>query len=199
MKHLTIIALALLAASSFAQAEDTRFGLQATVSKPSGDVGDENWMDGKLGYGIGMHLLVDLGGGIAIVPRIDYTIYKNDRTIGGLVKEDANLKILSGGADFHYYFGREASQGFYVLGGLGYASGKFETEYSSPLIVLSADGSKGAFYVQAGAGIQFTRNFGVEVRYQSLEFKDVDTTVMGLTSRQDVSCPSLQASVVVRF
>ncbi len=199
MKHLTTIALALLATSSFAQAEDTRFGLQATVSKPSGDVGNQDWMDGKLGYGIGLHLLVDLGGGAALVPRIDYTIYKNDRTLGGFIKKDANLKILSGGADFQYYFSRETTQGFYILGGLGYASGKFESEYSAPLIVLNTDGSKGAFYIQAGAGFQFSRNFGVEVRYQSLEFKDVDTTFLGVTSRQDVSSPSLQASAVVRF
>ncbi len=199
MKHFTAISLALLAASSFAQAEDTRFGFQATVSKPAGDVGEKDWMDSKLGYGIGLHLLVDLGGGGAIVPRIDYTMYKNDRTIGSFITEDARLKILSGGADFHYYFSGEASQGFYIMGGLGYASGKFENEYASPVIILNSDGSKGAFYIQAGLGLQFTRNFGVEVRYQSLDFKDVDTTFLGLTSRQDVSCPSLQASFVMRF
>ena len=119
MKHLTAFTLALLAVA-FAQAEDTRFGFQATVSKPSGDVGDTDWMDSKLGYGVGLHLLVDLGGGGAIVPRIDYTMYKNDQTIGTFITQDARLKILSGGADFHYYFSGEASQGFYVLGGLGY-------------------------------------------------------------------------------
>lgn len=197
MKYLTAFALALLTVSAV-QAEGTRFGFQATVTKPSGDLGDSKWMDGEYGYGVGLHLLVDLGNGLAVVPRVDYTLYKNDRTVG-LFNEDARLKILTGGADVNFYLSRETGKGLYFLGGLGYASGKFESNYTGPLIDLNSDGSKGAFYLQAGAGIQFTPNVGVEVRYQSLDFKDVDTNMLGFSSREDVSCPSIQASLMVRF
>lgn len=198
MKHLTILALALLAASAV-HAEDVRFGVQATVSQPSGDFGNKDWMDSKLGLGVGLQAVIHLEGGAAIVPRIDYMTYKNDRTIGAWINEDAKINILSAGADFQYYFSGKVSQGFYLLGGLGYARGDFNTSYSSNTVTMNVNGTKGALYLQGGVGIHFTPNFGLEARYQSIKFSDVETTFLGITARQDVSCPSLQASVVFRF
>lgn len=198
MKHLTTFALALLAVSALS-AEDVRFGAQATITKPSGDLGGKDWMDSKLGYGVGVHTLFDLGGGAAIVPRIDYTVYKNDQSINALINQDAKARILSAGADFHFYVGGNASQGFYLLGGLGYARGQFDSSYSAGSIQLSAEGSKDAVYFQGGVGLNFTPNIGVECRYQSLKFSDVETSFMGIKGRQSIDCPSLQASLVLRF
>jgi len=198
MKHITIVALALLATSAV-HAEDVKFGIQAIVSQPSGDVGNKDWMDSKLGLGVGLHGIIHLEGGAAIIPRIDYVAYKNDRTISTWINEDAKINILSAGADFQYYFSGEVSRGFYILGGLGYARGDFKTSYSSNTITMNVDGTKGALYLQGGVGIHFTPNIGLEARYQSIKFTDVETTFLGITARQDVSCPSLQASVVFLF
>ena len=198
MKHVSALFLTLLAASTL-NAQDNKFGFQATVSRPAGDVGDSDLMDGRLGYGLGLHGLIVLGGGVAIVPRIDYIAYKRDWTRNAVINEDEKVNILSGGADFHYYFGGEANQGFYVLGGVGYASGKFESTYSSNGLVLSASATKGAIYLQGGAGVQFNPNIGVECSYQTLTFSDVETTYLGYTSRRDVSSPSLRASLVLHF
>ena len=198
MKYLSVFALALLAGST-AQAQDVRFGVQATVSKPMGDVGNQDWMDSKVGLGIGIQAVINLGNGMAVVPRIDYVTYKNDQTIDALVNRDSKVNILSGGADFQYYFGREVSEGFYVLGGLGYARGTFDNSYTTNSLSLSGSGSQGSIYAQGGFGIHFNRKIGAELRYQSIQFNDVETTLLGVRSRQDVSCPSLQASLVWRF
>lgn len=198
MKHLTVFALALMAASSI-HAGDVRLGFQATVAQPSGDVGNQDWMDSKLGFGVGLHALIDLGGGAALVPRLDYTAYSNDRRVNALVQEDAKVRILSGGADFHFYLSGRASEGIYLLGGLGYARGQFNSTYSNSLVSMDAEGTKGAIYLQGGVGVNFTPHVGIECRYQSLKFTDVETTFLGYTAQQDVSCPSIQASLVLRF
>lgn len=201
MKILTALALSLLAVAPM-RAGDGKFGLQATASRPSGDVGDANWMDGKLGFGVGVHGLIPLGGGVALVPRADYTIYNQDGKLpgsGGLVNQDEKIRILSAGADFHYYLGGEPGLGFYLLGGLGYARGKFDGTYAALGIETSVDATKDAPYFQGGLGVQFNEHVGVEVRYQSLEFRNVESKLLGVTSKQDLSCPSLQASLVVRF
>lgn len=198
MKLLTPLAMSLLIATTLS-AQDAHFGLQATVSKPSGDVGNKDWMDSKLGYGIGVHILIPLSDGIAIVPRIDYTMYKNDRTIDPFISNNEKVKILSGGADFHFYLSGKVSKGFYFLGGLGYARGSFNSSYAATGLTLTTDGTKGALYLQGGIGVNFTPSIGIECRYQSIQFKDVETTYLGYTATQDVSCPSLQASLVLRF
>ena len=198
MKLLTALALALLSASAM-QAETPLFGFQGTVTKPSGDVGDSEWMDGKVGLGIGVHAMFPMVGGAAIVPRIDYTVYKNDWTRDANINEEAKIKILSGGADFQYYFSGFANQGFFVLAGLGYASGHFDSSYSYNGLNLSVSATKGAVYLQGGLGVQFTPYMGVQVSYQSLKFTDVETTYLGFTTRQDISSPSVQASFVMHF
>jgi len=198
MKQITVLSLVLLA-STMMPAQTAMFGFQATVAKPSGDVGDRNWIDGKLGVGLGAHALIPLRGGGALVPRIDYTMYKNDWTSDAQVREEEKINILSAGMDFHYYFSGQANEGFFVLAGLGYASGKFDSSYSLNGLDMSVSATKGAIYVQGGLGVQFNPLMGIEFSYQSLTFSDVETTYLGFTSRQDVSSPSLRASFVMHF
>ena len=203
MKLITAFALALLAGSALQAGDHNGFGFQATVSKPSGDFNGKDWLDGKYGYGAGIHGLLDLGGGFAIVPRFDYNVYKHDQTITGtlgLVSEEAKIQVLSGGADVNLYLSGEASKGIYILGGAGYARAKFERTYTPDAIPGSVAETKGGLYLQAGVGVNFTPNIGLEFRYQELKFKDVETTVLGVTSsKEDISCPTIQASLVLRF
>jgi len=198
MKHLTAFAFALLTVTAM-QAQESRFGFQATASQPKGDVGNQDWMDSKIGYGVGVHVLADMGGGFALVPRADYTVYKNDRAVDAFIDQNDKVRILSGGLDFNYYLSGETSHGLYFLAGAGYASAKFDTTYVSGSESLNAAGTKGALYLQGGLGMQFNPHFGIECRYQSIKFKDVETTFLGVTGMQDVASPSLQASLVFRF
>jgi hypothetical protein len=170
--------LTMLGASTV-QAADTTFGFQLTVASPQSDL--DKYVDGKIGYGAGIHALVDMSDGHAIVPRLDYMSYSRSND-----SYDAKFSALNIGADYNYYISRRAGEGFYVLAGLGYSSGKFESDY----LDYSVDETKGALYLQAGLGYSFTKNFGAELRYQhaSYSFEGTDRTA-----------PSIQASFTVRF
>jgi len=182
-----------------ARAEDAKIGFQLTLTSPKGDMGDQ--LDNKIGYGLGVHGLFDLGSGNAIVPRLDYVTYKRSGTSGGALTWDVKDTILSIGADYNYFVGGKTNQGFYLAGGLGLASGKFETTVSMLGASSTVSVTKGSLYLQAGVGYQFTPNMGAELRYQSLKFSDVEANVDGLgtAGSADISAPSIQASFTVRF
>jgi hypothetical protein len=56
-------------------------------------------LDGKLGYGAGIHVFVGFDGGSALVPRIDGMIYKN--TLPN--QSDIKLTEFCIGADYNDY------------------------------------------------------------------------------------------------
>ena len=173
-------ALVVLAGTAV-KAQDPRWGLQLTVAKPSGDAGDSKRFDGKIGYGLGANCLIGLGGGHAIVPRLDYIMYKRSE---GNVELKAN--VVSLGADYNYYMSGKANEGFYVAAGLGYSSAKWEITNPGS----SYSESKGALYLQGGAGYMFTPNMGAAVTYQSVKYA---------FDAGDVTAPNIQASFIFRF
>jgi opacity protein-like surface antigen len=198
LSRISLAAIAALSLSGVAQAQDVNFGAQVILSQPQGDLGDSDLMDGKMGFGLGFHALVDLKGGHAIVPRLDYVTYKRSEAVLG-VDFDYKANILTLGADYNYYINGKANEGFYVLAGLGFASGKFEMT-NSFMSALNVSSSKSTLYFQVGAGYMFTPNVGAELRYQSAQFSDVDVNVGGYTvAVGDLSAPSIQASVMFRF
>jgi len=175
---LPIMAASLLAAQPVS-AQEVRYGFQATIAKPEGDLSTA--MDGQVGFGLGIHALIDLKGGHAILPRLDYTTYKHSSN--GL---DENVKVLSLGADYDYFTGGKANAGFYLLGGLGYASTKDELTFPGG----SAQETKGSLYMNLGAGWDFSPHVGVELRYNHSTISE---------STGSIAVPSLQASLVIRF
>jgi len=177
------VLLPILAASFLvalpASAQEVRYGFQATLAKPEGDLSTA--MDGKVGLGLGIHALIDLKGGHALVPRLDYTTYKH--SLNGL---DESVKVLSLGADYNYFTGGKANAGLYLLGGLGYASTKDELSFPGG----SAQETKGSLYVNLGAGWDFNTHVGAEIRYNHSTISE---------STGSISAPSVQASLVIRF
>jgi hypothetical protein len=141
-----------------------------------------------------VHLFVPFGSSAhAIAPRLDTVSYKKDWN-GATTKAD----ILTVGADYQYYAGGKANQRFYLLTGLGFASGRFEE--SSSYVSLSE--SKGALFLTFGAGVRFTPHLGIELRYQNARFMDTTSNGNGYqmtSSTTDITAPSLQASFVARF
>jgi hypothetical protein len=175
-------AFLMLLGASTVQAAETAFGFQVTLSKPESDLDDA--MDGKTGYGLGVHALVPFANGHAIVPRVDYTVYSNS------VDTDREVKFYAAtiGADYNYYFSRRAGEGFYLMGGLGFASGKYEYTYDT----ATNSETKGTLYFQGGLGMAFTPNLGLELKYQHMKFSFEDAT-------EKLATPSLQLSLFVRF
>jgi opacity protein-like surface antigen len=196
VRKLIIGASAILVATCI-QAQDAHFGFQLTGSIPQGDMGNSDNLDGKIGYGLGIHCLVPFSEGHAIVPRLDYTMYKNnsDVTVGNtLYGYDLKVNVLAVGADYNYFVSRKANDGFYVLAGLGYSSLKWEVD--TP--IGNYNETKGTFYLAAGLGYMFTPNVGAEIRYTHASYSDIGSS-SNSGYKQDESGPALNVSLLFRF
>lgn len=187
MRHLCTLAMLALAASAL-QAQNIKPGAQLSLSFPQGDMGNSDYLDGQLGVGLGAHVLVDLNGGHAIVPRVDYTMYKKSSYQGysGLDFKVSDLKL---GVDYNYFIDGKANQGAYLLGGLGYSSAKWELS-AGPFAYSQ---TKGAAYIAIGGGYDFNANVGAELRYTHAKYNNVADSGLDLTG------PAFNASVTFRF
>ena len=186
-----VVALALPGTAISAQ--DLRFGGQITIAKPQSDF--DTAMDGKLGYGLGVHAFLPFSNGHALVPRIDYLQCKRSghaEFAATSIDWENKWTLLTVGADYNYFVSGKANHGFYLLGGLGYLSWKA----SVTATVIGADPvapesfSTGTIYLDAGVGYAFTPNLGAELKYNHAKI-----TVDG----EEGKIPSIQASFVFRF
>lgn len=148
-----LVPLALVAAPLAAQ--DAQFGVQAGVNLPQSDLKD--WVDNKVGFSLGANVVVDLGSGHVIRPRVDYAFY-SESVSDPLFGDNHKVKALSAGADY-LYFPAQSMEGFYVTAGLAAQNTKVDSSLISE--------SKTAFAWAAGAGWQFTEHVGAELRYTS--------------------------------
>jgi len=154
-------ALALVAAPAFAQ--DAHFGLQGGISMPQSDAKD--FVDSKMGYGLGIHVAFDLKGGHMVRPRLDYV------TTSGSIIAGVDTKVVTTtlGVDYNYYISGKATEGFYLIAGLGFS--KTKLEISAPGYG-SADDDKTALAMAFGCGYQFTPMVGADLRYTTTEPSD---------------------------
>jgi len=174
------LGLALLGTSALqAQTQSLDLGVRVTASVPKGDLGDKNFLDNKVGYGGGVHLAIVVPGG-ALVPRVDYTTYKN--------RGDAEAKMLQAGVDYDFYFRRMDNTGPYLGVGAGYGSTKFN-QASTHL----NDTPNNIFYA-GQAGYMFTRHLGAEVRYTYAEYKPHFDG-----PRPTYNSPTWNASLILQF
>jgi hypothetical protein len=153
---LTSLMTMLLSGAQTLQAQG--LGIKLTASAPKGDLGDSTFLDNKVGYGVGVHLAIPFPGG-TLVPRVDYTEYKNADTT------NVKAKMLQAGLDYDFYFYQAEYTGPYLGVGLGYGSTKFELD--TPHF---NDTPNNIFY-GAQAGFMFTRHLGAEIRYTYAEYK----------------------------
>jgi hypothetical protein len=147
LRHLLPV-LALVAAPAFAQ--EAHFGLQAGLSLPMADLKAKDQADAKMGYTLGLNVGLEFNGGHVVRPRLDYTTH--DSNYSGL-----KITNTAFGVDYNYFVGGKAAQGFFVIGGLGYA--KTKVEFST------MNESKSALALAVGGGFQFTPLIGMDLRY----------------------------------
>jgi hypothetical protein len=176
----TGVALALLGAPAL-QAQGLDLGIQATGSVPKGDLGDNAFLNSKLGWGGGVHLAIGVPGG-ALVPRVDYTVYDNNGNGG------AKAKMLQAGVDYDFFFHRGGNIGPYLGVGAGYGSTKFEQN------IPHLSDTPNNIYYAGQLGYLFTRHVGVEARYTYAEYKP---NFGGPTPAY--SSPTLNASLILQF
>ena len=187
LRHLPVLAVALFPAVTILHAAD--LGFQITASKPGGDLGKAGYQDGKIGLSAGLQVLFDLGGGHALVPRADYTQYKNDRTQNSITLK-RKTRVTSLGMDYENYFSGTANVGGYTLLGLGYQSAQIDLEDATGAYHQKISVKHGAAFIAAGLGYRFAKTVGVELRYIGMSEYKADPTITG---------PSLNASVIFRF
>lgn len=173
--------LALVAAPAFAQ--DAHFGLQGGISLPQGDVKDA--VDSKMGFGIGANVVIDFKGGHVLRPRLDYTTIKGTMSELG-ISIDNTVTTTTIGADYNYYVSGKATEGFYLIAGLGYANTKLEVSAFG----LSASKTESALALAIGGGFQFTPMVGAELRY---------TTTKPDFAGQSIKNDAINLGVTFRF
>lgn len=185
-KYLSFLILALLQIPLYAQ--DVKYGLQANLSRPLGDL-DPTWY-GQIGYGFGLHSQIELKSGNRLIPRVDFMEYKHDN-LGQIYK----FNTLSLGLDFQHRFSAKYNEKFYLTGGTGYtfARNSFEiTDAAHPVpggIYLpnySRSERFNAPYLAVGIGYAINSNFSLETRYNYLKFN----------SPTEATTPSLQLSLL---
>lgn len=174
IRHLALGALAFglpLAAHSF----DVRG--QVTVNQPTQDL--DTAMDGKQGFGLGIHWLSQRGLQHTSRTRFDWNVWGQGPAVAGVKTQVSNYHL----AFDHLYHFDNRDQGPYLVGGLGAV--RWFSEQTSVLGSVRSHTTK--LGITAGAGWQFTRNLGAEARV--------------LVSSMDRTYDStlLQGAVVFRF
>jgi len=162
-------ALALIASPAFAQ--NAHFGLQGGISMPQSDAKD--LVDSKTGITLGLAVPIDLKGGHVLRPRLDYTKTKGSQsgTIYGYSgSADVEITTTMIGMDYNYYVSGKATDGFYLIAGLGYANTKLAATLNvSGFGSASGDSSAGGMALAFGVGYQFTPLVGGDIRYTTTE------------------------------
>jgi hypothetical protein len=171
--------LALTLPVGLARAEDPRFGVQVHGNIPTGDL--KTAVDSKLGVGGGAHATFDLGDGHMIRPRIDYTFFP-EATVSTIRNKVNDLSL---GADYLYFLEGKPT-GVYLTGGLSLNHWKVDASSS----LGSFSGSSNKLGVAAGAGFNFNRTFGAELRFITSKYGSGST---------DVTANVIQAGVTLRF
>ena len=167
LRTIALITAALIAPVLSAQ-ESPRFGLQAGINIPQGDLSDA--VDSKLGLNVGGHMMLDFRGGHMLRPRVDYTWFP-EYNVGGASIKFSNLSL---GADYLYFVDGKPED-FYFTGGLALVQWKAE--------VNSASETTNKLGLAIGGGYQFNKTVGVELRYlkSKVEEANLDTIQAGVT------------------
>jgi len=166
------------------EAQALSCGAQVTLAYPLGDLGASSALDHHPGGGAGLHLDIAFPGGHSILPRVDYTTFRDSGN------GDARARLFLAGADYDYFLGGKANAGAYLGLGLGYGSCRVQLDTPAGRL----NDTPNNVYIAGQVGCMFTRNLGVELRYLHVEFKpDSDSGWAAIDS------PTVSASLIVRY
>lgn len=144
--------------------EASRFGLQGGLAFPL-SVSTRDITDGSVGFTLGGQLTWDRVKGQRFRARLDYTAFpeKDFHRPGAVYRSRGTLKGLAAGIDYLYFL-EGKPQGAYLCGGLSINQWKLD----ATTFYTTGQGSEGTTKtgpgVAVGAGWQFNRNLGLELR-----------------------------------
>jgi opacity protein-like surface antigen len=175
------LSLTLLAAGA-AHGQSPRFGLQGTLSIPSADLKS---VTSSGGYGAALTLDLLLSGGHVLRPRFDYIYYREKTTtdsfsLGSITyryTDKYSINSAGLGLDYAYYVAGRP-EGFYLVAGVHQSRYEIKDTYSAsvtgqPTITdENRDKSKSKLGYALGAGYDFNRNWGAQLRLTSVDLAD---------------------------
>ena len=152
---------------------DGTLGLQAHIVKPMGRLAEPGHLDDRPGYGFGIQLPMDFGGGHVLRPRVDYFVDSKDSQ--GVKYRLNTLTVL---AEYNFCLDRYG-QGPYVIAGAGLNGSRRDLKGLVPGETGFTDVSTTGLAYAFGVGWAFNGSVGVEVRYLGAElgdfrYRDVD-------------------------
>lgn len=150
---------------------------QLTLNQPTQDL--KTALDGKQGFGLGIHGLHRRGLQHTSRTRLDWNVWGQGPAVNGVQTQVSHYNL----AFDHLYHFDNRDQGPYLLGGLGAV--RWFTEQESALGSVRSHTTK--LGVTAGGGWQFTRNLGAEAR------------VLVSSINRTYDSTLLQGAVVFRF
>ena len=137
------------------------------------------------GLGLGVQTSYDLAPGAALVPRVDFLNTTSSSTAAGpgtTINLSATENILSLALDYDWFAGGRTEHGFFLLGGLGVATGFLSVKGSSSTgTSASATTTSTVLFPEVGLGYMFPRRLGFELVYKGFQFKDVNLSIDGGT------------------
>lgn len=169
-------------------AQEINYGGQLTVSLPGSDLGSRTWLHHRLGAGAGVHALIGLEDGYALVPRFDYSSYE---------KQPVKVQVLQLGVDLDYFFSARVNEGPFLGGGLQFGAARFELTGDAGSARATPKAPGAAFI----AGWMFTQNLGAEWRWGWSKFKpDLTGPVpSGYPAHATVGAQTMNASFLFRY
>ncbi len=159
--HHLSIALCLAAGMLPLGAQQTEAGIQGSLVFPQQDL--RTATGGRIGFQVGVHGAIDLGGGNEIRPRIDYTRVDGGSFSLASLTSTTTVYGVGLGADYLRYL-EERRRGLYAFGGVGlvwwYSQYRFagSTRLTSPTASI-------------GVGNRFNANWGMEFGLEVGQFR----------------------------
>ncbi|MBP1773700.1 MAG: outer membrane protein beta-barrel domain [Holophagaceae bacterium] len=162
LRALTLIA-ATLAGTALSAQEGPRFGLQAGINLPQSDLKDA--VDSKVGFNLGAQVTFDLRGGHMLRPRLDYTWFPEYTETFAGDSIGTTFTRTSLGVDY-LYFVEGKPQGFYLTGGIAAVQWKVDVNVTLGGFGSGSDSeTTNKLALAAGAGYQFNKTVGADLRY----------------------------------
>jgi len=163
-----ILAALLIVMATVLQAQELRFGAQATLAMPFGDIAQKEFLNHRPAFGFGVHGLWNLHPRHVFVPRVDITYYKINTDSSNWIpfKDAVSLRDLKIGVDYNLV---TKFDGLYGIAGLNYSS----LDWAVPMGDELWRESKSTLGFALGMGYPMTSHFLAEVRYTHASYSDV--------------------------
>lgn len=162
LRALTLLA-AVCAAPALSAQEGPRFGLQAGLNLPQSDLKDA--VDSKAGFNLGAQATFDLRGGHMLRPRLDYSWFPEYTESFAGDSIGTKVTRTSLGVDY-LFFVNGSPRGFYVTAGIAAVQWKVEVDLTLAGLGSGSDSqTTNKLGLAAGAGYQFTKAVGADLRY----------------------------------